>query len=262
MNELTSTLSGATPKPLTADQKAVLKRQLTEVAYASQTMLQALEKGDFLFEVAPACLSVSEFKLVDIAKTLGIETNGKAEMEERYAKLRKANERIRELESQIGAAAPAEQTKASLEHMSEVLNKWWDKHGFGHIADIKFTQYGHAEVLFSCHLFGAFRLVDSDTPISDKERKAQWLQSLVDRGFDVVDDEDSRDMELLDSDASRAVLMHLFKEHFPSSRVTEFVNHASRKSGIVMRDVKVFIYKLQDILDLDVAEQDEALSKD
>lgn len=236
-----------TTTALTADQQAVAIKNLTEAMFACQTILERLTKSAEIPEVAVSAFAVAEFRLADAAQTLCIETQGTAQMAERYAGIRKANARVRELEELLGQGASAPQTQAALKVLAKRLNEWWDLHGFGHISELHFTDYGHLEVKFSCMLFGAFRLLDSKTPVSDKQRKTEWLQSLRVRGYDVAELEDGHDMELLDTEASRKVLRDLFRKHLPSSRVTSFGNRGSSDDVMVMTDVTVFIRELVDV---------------
>lgn len=246
------------PAALSEDQQAVARRHLQDALLSCQTLMEAVSRTGQVPEVAASALAVAEFRLADVARLFGVETDGVAKQEERYAALRRANGRVRELEELLGQGASAQQTAAALKTLAKRLNQWWDQEGFGHISEMRFTDGGHLDVTFSCHLFGAFRLLDSPTPVSDKQRRAQWLQSLSERGYDVVDDEGSRDMELLDTDASRAVLLQLFAKHLPSSRVIAFTNHSNRKGAFTMRDVRLYIYDLEDVAALAVCEPAQA----
>jgi hypothetical protein len=236
---------------VTADQRAVALRQILELQQAMGTMASALKGPDSsVFKdglprgLATNCLSLAEHRMADLGKLLAIETDSAAELEQRFARIRAANMRVRELESQLGAAQGPDVTKACLQKLDEQLNSWWDLEGFGHINDLSFGKYG-CKVKFSCSLFGDFSF-QSDTPVSDKERKALWLASLQERGF-VVEEED-RDWEIRDCDASRDALMKLFAQRLPSAKVTSFENHHGRSTGgFKLRSVEVFIYQMSEI---------------
>ncbi|MBU9200116.1 hypothetical protein KTD31_01695 [Burkholderia multivorans] len=240
---------------LTADTQAVALRTSKDMYHAIGTVISTVSGEEFNRELAVNALKVAEFSLMKVCETLGIELDSIAEREERYARLRAANMRIRELEAQLGNEASPERTQLNLKVMSRRLNDWWDLEGFGHIQDIAFKEYG-CDVTFSCSLFGDFSLTMSKTPVSDKERKQLWLQSLRDRGFDLVNED--RDMELEDTEASRKALCKLLKERLPSADVLQLENHNRRKSGsFVLRSVRVYIRDIQDILALPQKEKTE-----
>ncbi|MGU7779922.1 hypothetical protein [Burkholderia sp. PU8-34] len=91
--------------------------------------------------------------------------------------------------------------------------------------------------------FGGFRILDSDTPVSDKGRKADWYDSLRERGFALA--KEDRDWTLVDSDANRRILIDLFTARLPSSKVAKFENFSRRKAqDFSLRSVEVYIYKI------------------
>jgi hypothetical protein len=238
----------SSPRILNEDQREVTLKHLKEAAYACQTLHGMLAKSAEVPDISKDVLSVAEFRLADAGKALGIETDGAQDIAERYVKLRAANDRIRELEAQLGAGASIAQTVAHLKHLGKVLNNWWDQEGFGHISNMRFTEHGSLEVKLSCHLFGNFRLIDSDTPVSDKTAKAQWFQELRDRGYDLVDeDRNGRDMALMDSPATRDTLFALLRRNFPSVRISETSNHCDSSGVMLLKDVRVYIHDLEDI---------------
>jgi hypothetical protein len=236
---------------LTKDKNAVALRQIRTISDAMATVFSTIVDGSAInAELATNCIKVAEFDLADLCKTMGVETDSSKERKQRYADLRTANSRIRELEALLGSTQPPEATQAALKNMADQLNLWWDLEGFGHISEIAFGQYG-CKVDFSCNLFGDFRLVDSDTPVSDKSRKQRWYESLQERGFVLV--EDDREWSLSDCDASRKVLHDLILSRIPSARVTKFDNHyRQRADGFILRGVEVYIGDIAEILTLPV----------
>lgn len=241
---------------LNEDQVAVAQRHIKDAHFALATITQCLEgKMPLTEELVKNCLSVSEYQLRDLCKTLGVETHGAAEIDERHAKLRAANMRIRELEGQLGDSNAPELTQMGVKRLSEHLNKWWDLEGFGHIAELKFGPYG-VDVKFSCNLFGDFHLIGSKTPVSDRERKALWYASLAERGFVLCVEEGEREPAVDDCDQSRRTLADLFTSRMPSAFVTSFHGHG-RRGQYVLRDVEVFIRNYADILALPVPEPKE-----
>lgn len=236
---------------LTQDKNAVAIRLIRDCQQAVGTIAATIKDGSAIDEeLATNCLKVAEFNLADLCKALGIETFTAKERDERFAALRTANMRIRALEAQLGNAQAPEMTQAALKNMADQLNGWWDLEGFGHISDIAFGQYC-CKVDFSCNLFGNFRMVDSDTPVTDKTRKEQWHDSLRERGF-VLTEED-REVSVVDCDQSRKVLADLIKARMPSATIFKFDNvHKNRSTEFLLRGVEVVIHKIDEILTLPV----------
>lgn len=236
---------------LTPDSRAVGLQKLQQIQQALGTLAAVIGHGKRPLDAAlpTNVLKVAEFELADLGKTLGIETDSAREREERFAMLRAANLRVRELEAQLGNSQGADVTQACLKTLDARLNSWWDLEGFGHITDIAFQRYG-CTVNFSCSLYGDFRGSDSKTPVSDKERRALWHASLAERGFSLVQ-EDQREWALLDCDATRKTLVELIALRLPSARVLKLENaNRSNAAGFILQGVEVYIGQLADILTL------------
>jgi len=239
---------------LNADQTAVATKLILELQQAMGTIASVLKGPDAsVFKdglprgLATNCLSVAEHRMADLGKLLGVATDSAAEMENRFARVRAANMRIHELEAQLGTAQGPDVTKACLRMLDTQLNSWWDLEGFGHISDIAFGKHG-CKVKFSCSLFGDFSF-QSETPVSDKERRAMWHESLKERGF-VLDQED-RDWDIRDCDESREALLKLFALRLPSAKVISFDNHHyGRSGGFKLRGLEVYIHELAEISNL------------
>lgn len=235
----------------TPDSREVALRKLRQIQEALGTLVAVIGHAKRPLDAALATnvLKVAEFELADLGKTLGVETDSAKEREERFVMLRAANLRVRELESQLGNTQGADVTQACLKTLDARLNSWWDLEGFGHITNIAFARYG-CTVNFSCLLFGDFRGSDSTTPVSDKERRALWHASLVERGFAVVQ-EDRREWALEDCDATRKTLVDLFAQRLPSARVVKLENaNRANAAGFILLGVEVYIDQLADILTL------------
>lgn len=239
---------------LNEDQRAVAMRHIKGLHSALQMIYQGIEGVKPLTEdLAENCLKVSEFDLRDLCKALGIETNGVAEMDARNAQLREANARIRDLEAQIGKSQSPEQVQMAIKTLARRLKAWWDIEGFGHVGELKFDGHG-IDAKFSCTLFGNFHLTCSQTPVSDKDRRARWHASLTERGFVLCLLEGERDPELKDCDQNRQALIALFTQHMPSAQVIGF-RSVGHKGQFVLRDFEVYIRDYADIQALAVPDE-------
>lgn len=248
-------MTSTTEITLNADKSAVALKAIKDVGFALATIAEFLSAGRPLnSELAFNTLAVSEFYLADLTKLLGVETNGARQVEDRNALLRVAHERVRELEKIQGGTVTPQLAQLQLKNLSQQLNEWWKVDGFGHVSETNFGQYG-CEVVLSCHLFGHYALVSSDTPVSDKQSKLDWHQRLRDRGFVLMDN--AGEICIQDCNASRTALISLLALRLPSGKITETRNHSSRDGvNMCLRDIKVYIRDISDIATLPVPVND------
>lgn len=242
---------------LTEDQKAVALRTIRDAQFALATLSEVLQKGRPLeHELARNVLYMGESHVAELGTLFGVETDSAKDKAERYTKLREANARVHALEQQLGKEQSPETIQLGVRSLAQNLYAWWRHEGFGHISEIHFGEYG-CSVKFSLSLFGNFRLIQSSTPISDKERRRLWHEELKARGFVLAKEE--RDMVLVDCEASRTALMDFFAQRIPSATVRSLVNRYRKPSGFELVDAEVYIRDLADIAALPApAEEAEA----
>lgn len=238
---------------LSPDDQAVVLRTIRDIQLGLQTLDKSLQKeGSLNHEIARNVLSVTEYNIPEIGQKLGVATETEAKITKRHADIRAANLRIRDLESQLGSSQAPSAVQMSLGVLTERLHEWWRIDGFGHVSEESFGRYG-CKVKLSCHLFGDFSPIQSETPISDKDRWKLWLEQLKAQGFMLGG---NREKEVIDCDSNRKLLIDLISDALPSSKVISFSNHFS-ESGFKLRDVDIIIYKLDDILNLPQMPQPE-----
>jgi hypothetical protein len=231
---------------LSPDASVVALREIQKIQEAVGTLAGVLQrKGTLDTELTMSCLKVAEFQLADLCRTLGIETEGSREMEARYADIRAANARVRALEQRLGDVQSPQATEAAIQNLTDRLGDWWRKEGFGLVSDVSFSAYG-CKLNFSCSLYGDFHIINSPTPVSDKERKQLWHESLRERGFLLIQDE--REWKIWDCDASRKALVGFLKERLPSLQISGFTNYGIRKSTeFALRSIEGTLIDLADI---------------
>jgi len=238
---------------LDADGRVVVKRITSEICSAMRSVDRLLASEDGLDRGA-ACsiLASAEFQFAELGKRLGVETESEKAVERRHQDLRRANTRIHELEGLIGKDQSPEQVQLALRNFEDRLSHWWGREGFGLVSDVQFGAY-NCKVTLSCHMFGEFAVVKSETPVSDVERKHLWIESWRQRGLVMFENSD----DILDCDASRKVITSLIDSFLPSADILSFENYKARKGGHKLRDVKILIGKLQDIQNLPAPESED-----
>lgn len=229
---------------LSTDSQAVAIRELTSARQGLDFVQHMASRGELNAQGCKDALSVAEHALANFSKATGIETESAADMEERYAKLRAANMRIRELEKMLGEAITPEQVRAGMKTLNDKLDAWWKLEGFGLVSECAFGAHG-CKVELSCSLYGGTYMYSTE-PISEAAAHAAWLESLPARGFKLMSD-GSRDRNIIDCDASRKALVELIALRFPTARVSEIKNHCERNGVFSLRSMTVYIYDLDQI---------------
>lgn len=238
--------SQSRPIVLSVDQQAVALREITDLMHGLAVIADELTKGRALQpELTRNILYIAEASLANISKVTGIETESAERREERYALLRKANERVRELEQLLGAGMSTEQTRMAVQGLLNRVRHWWRTNGLGHLSEIRLDEYGQLDMKLSCHLFGGFR-ANGSSPVSDGSRRQQWFDTIRAQGF-VLNDDGSDPDTVVDCDASRQALVRLVTTALPSAQVSSISNHAGPNGKLVMVDAQVFVRKLADL---------------
>lgn len=203
---------------LNDDEKEVVMKSVKDAHFALQQLFSWLGKDSLTDEMSETLVSVVDYKVADIGKILGVDTNSKEKVEEKHAEIRTANLKIQELEKKLGANAPIEGLKEQLKELSDLFNKWWKKDGFSYVKNIQFTEYGRFEAELGVS-FHSFSSSFSKTPASDRLTRAEWIQSLKDKGYQLYEKEKGSDIELLDCPENRKLIEDEIEERFPSGEV-------------------------------------------
>lgn len=228
---------------LTADQKAVLTKQLGTTYLMLKTLHDHLV-GETLTEgFTVTSLSLLEIQLRDLANATGVPCESAAEAEERYANLRKANQRIHELEASIGTQAAYADVALGVKKVSDSFKAWWKQRGFGLVSSVHVDGYGQLRAELSGYLFPpegpAFM---SSTPVTDKELAAKWYEGLEARGFKLASKRYGSS-GVVDCPENRAALAALITE-IPSLTILEIVSthsegvHYISRLNVVVQDLR------------------------
>ncbi|MFJ2456561.1 hypothetical protein ACIOWK_33490 [Pseudomonas protegens] len=239
------------PLDLSEDQRAAIKATVKKAQQSLAIFPFLLEQSTvpgLTRAQARMAMETTEFELATLGRLLGVDTESKATIEQRFGELRQANMRIRDLEALLGQQMPAEAVQPALGNLARQLRDWWRLEGFGHTSEIQFGEYS-LQVRFSLQSLSARPLIAGAEHLSHSERKALWLADLERRGF-ILHDDDGKGVT--DCPASRDALRVLFAERFPGThKIAQFVSregdHASK-----LVSVEVYVYDLAQILTLPV----------
>lgn len=169
-------------------------------------------------------LGLLESYLTELSKLTGYDGMVIQENKRRYAELKAANDRIRELEKQIGNQVSTEAVSTGIRRWENIFCAWYEAHGFRY-ADVEMGPYViRAE--FSEELVNAPRA----RHLSDEELFNELVNCVP-----FITDNPDWDIEhgqfhsnLLDTKANKLNLIQLFKDAFPNANIHEF---KARKDG-------------------------------
>ncbi|MEC2973537.1 hypothetical protein P9X77_13480 [Bacillus cereus] len=198
---------------LNEDQKVVTLKRLKDLYFTAQQMHEWLSKDKLTEEMKGTLISLSESHISVIAKETNYESDLARERERRSNDLRNANLRIRELEEKMADMKPIDGLSEQLKALTNKIKGWWREIGFNHISEMTFTEYGGLDVKFAFSLTRLSRIF-SKKPISDKKDEVDRIQQLRDRGFVLI--KEDNELQLVDNDTNKKLLISLLEERFPS----------------------------------------------
>jgi hypothetical protein len=248
------------PLSFTPDQQEDIQGLVKEVHQHLQMINFYFSNSGVSRFVADSVLKLVESNISKLGKAMGVETQSEKNIEERHGDMRRANTRIRELESLLGQGQPPEGIQPALKALCRQINDWWGLEGFGHISELAFGEYG-LKVDFCCQFIGVEPHVVTPTPVSRKERMALWQESLKERGFVLAQDDEDRDKGIRDCDQSRNTLRQLFAQRLSSARISKFEGRESRGES-QLTSVEVYISDITQILSLPVPPSEAENSTD
>lgn len=238
------------PVVLTADQRAVALRELGKTALLVKAVHEHIAAGSLTDGFTAVALGLLEHQVQDLSKVTGVPCVSAAEVEQRYAELRNANNRVHELEKQLGSAGANIDIKHVVAHYSTLVREWWQRDGLGYVSEFNFGQYGSLELVLSGAVMAPGRYM-SDTPETDKQTQAQWLDGLRSRGF-VFHEDGGREQSLTDCAQTRDALDKLVSA-MPSAKVRKIESVRGRSGEFAIRSIEVLIVQPKDVLALAVS---------
>ena len=245
INNLTHIELSQEPIVLNADDKQVALKKLRDIQAAAYTLADLIENDRLSEDIGQPPLYIIEALMAHVSRLTGIETESRAHVERRSADLRAANMRVRELEKALGASVSTEHVWQGIARLADKMKMWWRKEGLGFAPTVQFNG-GCCHMELSCSLSGDFALLDSPTPVSDKRNRAEWLQSLRELGFVIVE-EGRYDANLVLCESTMSALNALVKTAFPTSRFGNLKSHCDRNGDVYLRGIDLYVYSWKEI---------------
>lgn len=233
------------------DQRAVLLKNTKDMMFAAKELHERISKDDLEANMSTVLPSLLESYFIEISKGMDYETHLVKEHEERHQEIRKANQRIRELEERLASDKPIDGLKEQLKYLHDFVYAWWSEVGFRHVSDISFVGYGNMKIEFSFTM-DTWSDSWSDTPETDREKKVNKIKMLREQGYDLQPEEKgSRTWQVMDTPNNRKLLAELLTTRFPSINITKMESWCRGRGNQdvwTMWRMEAIIYDLHDIV--------------
>jgi hypothetical protein len=244
---------------LNQDDKEVCLKTLKDTYFAVKQLHDLVGADKLNEQMKETVPQLVEYHMANVSKILGFDSMSAKKVEEKHAEIRKANQTIRELEAKLGSNNPIEGLKEQLKELSDAFKSWWRSDGFGYVKEAKFTEYGRfeAELGISFHRSSIF----SKKPASERLSQKEWEASLVEKGYQIYQNENGGDKELIDCLENRELLSNLIEERFPSALVDGWVVQRIYEAEGRIYEIHSFKVDISELKDLKIV-QDEYRRKE
>lgn len=244
MKERLIKMSGTQNKELvktTSEQEKKADKLYRVIACSLSFMLESLRKGTLSEEMKQCHLSLAEHYVKDFCDLFGYEGILKKQFEERHGEIRALNLQNRELREQLGRKVSNEDLRERCKNISEVVRKWWNIEGFGHMSESWFDSYGHYHTKLSGYLCESHYG-------NDGEKRGSKKVKLAEMGFDL--DKEDGGSRVIDNDKNRKLLIDFLRSRFQSVETRECQSISYRNHPPTMQDIEIVIVDMDDIGDL------------
>ena len=202
---------------LTNDQLETITTNLRKARVISQELQDHLETGTLDEKTKGTFSSLLESYVGDALSELDYESVLKAKSEERFEEIRRANQRIQELEKQLANTNELTGFKQMFRKVQDILRKWWKQEGFVHINDVTLLGNGTLQVTFDFALSMRVSMFSENKEAERKELQ-EHIQRLRDTGFEFYINQANPmfTKNLLKTEENEELLTRLVQSRFPS----------------------------------------------
>jgi hypothetical protein len=229
---------------LNDDEKAVVLKRLSEIYNTTGEMFNELKRNELTEEMRDTLFSLIESYTAEASKILKYDSQASAKIAARYADIRKANQKIHDLEKMLAENTDVSGLKELLYAMHRALNDWWRKLGFNLVTDDEFGGYGFKGrfCLDTSHISFV-----STRPVTEKKERKNRLEQMIEDGYEFAQ-EDRREYVLLDTPKNRELITKLVKDKFPSLDISKWENWCLRKGdGFQLRSFEAYIRSFEEL---------------
>ena len=220
----------------TSAEQANIAKDVRTAITALSFLRSTCESPDASKQSLYSALYSLEGILAGLCKVTQTELDSVHEREQRFAAIRAANMKVRELELALGQEVGGQALSAALGTYGKRLKDWWNTRGMGYVRSLSFNEWGSCDMELSCK--PSSRWDDAD--------KAAFLADLQAKGC-VVNDDDPGHEELEDTPRAREVVLEIIKRDLPSAVVRGIDVRANRKGKFMLDTMRVLVKDLGDV---------------
>lgn len=232
---------------LNDDEKAIALKRLSEIYNTTGELYNELKNNELTEEMKDCLFSLIESYTSEVSKVLKYDSEATKRIDERHGDIRRANQKIHELEKMLTENTQVNGLKELLYAMHQSLYKWWNKQGFNLVTDDEFGGYGYKGrfCLDTSHISFA-----STRPVTEEKERKSRLEQMIEEGYEFAQ-EDRREYVLLDTPKNRELITKLVKSKFLSIDISKWENWRLHKSeGFQLRSFECYIRDLNELKSL------------
>lgn len=216
---------------LEVNKASAAQRRIMEIRGSLNFFSLRIGEGNLMKSEVKTHLGLMRHAFNDLSELVdGGETLSK-ELEDSQALCRAANQRVRELEAELGKGITANAVAAGMRRIVSLFEAWYGLAGFRY-AKIEVNQYGTLLCDFSAE-------IDPPEARDEREHTDQYREALRPKvpylfkndetqTFDVQDD--AYHKYLLDTDNNRMLLTRIFQTWFPGCFIYGYESHSDRNN--------------------------------
>lgn len=219
----------------TNDKKDQIMTSLKKSQFVSQALLNKVEDSTLTNDDLEKLGFLLEGHVGDALNALSYDSVLEAQQDARFEEIRKANQRIQELEGKLAKTHELSGFSGMFNIIQDIIADWWKKEGFNHVRDTKLLSYGALEVTFNFALSMRVSMF-SQNKKAEYEDLTRHIQSLRDMGFAFYDESeyDFFEKDLLDTEKNRELLVTLVQKRFPSFEVNSFESQKHAGTPVIL----------------------------
>lgn len=202
---------------LTNDALESIATNLRKGRFVSQELQEKLENSTLDEKTKATLASLLESYVGDALSELDYESVLKAESEKRYEDIRRANQRIQELEKQLANAHELTGFKQMFRKVQRIIELWWKQDGFNVVKETTILDNGTLQVTFAFALSMRSSMFSKNKE-ADREDLNRHIQQLRDSGFEFYSNQANPmfTKNLLKTEKNEELLTQLVQSRFPS----------------------------------------------
>lgn len=224
---------------ITKAKKEHLNKSINELLFLLDHVRSQLKDDKITDREKSTYMSLLESKTSDLMKGFDYDCDLRKEEESRSIALKTANDRIYDLEKQLGGKVTDTDVVMGADRIAEEIKEWWKSLGFYTFSDISITDNKNIEVTLNIQVNEeATSWLSGDDPDEHARMKEEDTKHLENMKL-IYDIDDKR--EVLDNDKNRNKIFAHITEKYPRAIFSQYSTRMSAKGPQYMDKIKFYI---------------------